>query len=530
MTRNVETTDIERRLSEARQRLREAGLPALLAEVDGGAFGTTPLNLEMLRAVSEATATAQAASAIGQADSLFWAYVLTEEAADRLGSLGQAEDPVDDKASLPGEQYRDLAGKPDGSVVVSSVLKDCFAFLRFYASHPSSEKRLARDKDTLRCLRSYFRLLSNTLRRLGPEALEQKLETPHLRFDGWKVSPAELTEPNELLPVGFEDIVGNEDYVKAGRRLARDIAGFDLARGENPKKVRNQVLFVMGTPGCGKTMTAHAVLRYFLDLCEKSGLPARVRVIRRTDWASSYQNQSAKRLLEIFRDEVFNASGVAAAYWPDIDTAFSARGDADIRQEEKGILGTLFGILDGTVGPKNGKWCLFCDANTVNMDEAVMSRLTQAPLTVRGPVSPEDFVRLLRDVKLRGKAPWLPLSAQQWAEVGRSCVAAKLSGRSVDSIGGRILTEIEDFEEPDQYFALPFDEKKKLIETLSRPMQAARVLELIDAHCRFEKEAQEKSSQERFRRRVEEIRLHLSAQKAAVSSLLTPSSDAPGRT
>jgi hypothetical protein len=45
------------------------------------------------------------------------------------------------------------------------------------------------------------------------------------------------------------------------------------------------------------------------------------------------------------------------------------------------------------------------------MDEATMSRLSQNPIHAKGPVTAADFVRLIREVKLRGKAAWLPALA-----------------------------------------------------------------------------------------------------------------------
>ena len=347
-----------------------------------------------------------------------------------------------------------------------------------------------------------------------PAGLE--IETPRLRLTGLRAAAAAAEEPSDLLPVTFDDIVGNEEYVKAGRRLVRDVAGFDLKAGENPKKLRNQVLFVLGSPGCGKTVTAHAIGNYFLGLCKKAELPSRVRVIRRTDWASSYQNQSANRLLEIFREEVFSAPGVCGVYWPDIDTAFAARGDSEIRQEEKSNLSAIFGILDGTIGPKNGRWFLICDANTLRMDAATMSRLSQQPLRALGPVAPADYVKLLKDVKLRGKEPWLPIAPEEWGKIGERCVAEKLSGRSMDALAGRVLTEMEDFDEPEEYFTLPFADKQKLIAQLSNKITAARIDALITEHVKFERESQAKADTERFVDRVKEIRFHLSAQQAAI--------------
>ena len=467
-------------LPEARKLLEASGLPRVLAEIDRGSFGTTPLNLEILEAVSQALANALAVSRLGGFKDAgpYAGFVFAEEAFDRLAALGENKTSPD--GEFPPGKYTDL-GTGSPRRVLEALASDCAEFARFYA-RAEGDRRLRRDSETLRCLSTYFRMISGTLRRLGGEPPAARLSTPRLRFEGWRAVASGAEEPHELLDVTFEDIVGNQEFIQAGRRLARDVAGFDLKAGKNPKRMRNQVLFALGSPGCGKTVTAHAIGRYFLDLCEKSGLPARMRVIRRTDWASSYQNQSASRLLEIFKGEVFNAPGVCGVYWPDIDTAFAARGDSDIRQEEKSNLGTIFGILDGTIGPKNGRWFLICDANTLRMDEATLSRLSQSPLTAKGPASPEDFVRLLKEVKLRGKGPWLPISDAEWREVGKRCVAEGLSGRSADAIAGRVLCEIEDFDEPEDYFGKSFEEKQKIIESLSRKVGAARRLGMITEH------------------------------------------------
>ena len=513
----IETKDLEAELTSARGLVAVSRIPDTLASVDCGAFGTTPLNLEASDALAQAAAVALAASRRPKPPTpLQLAFLFAEEAADRLGAISDHKEPIGG-SGLPASQYSDLASKT-AEETLRTVLRDCANFLRFYSGHADAAKRLHRDTEALLCLRSYFALISQTLPKLQEEDPEFALETPRLRFSGWRAVTVGAEEPSELLPVTFDDIVGNAEYVKAGKRLARDVAGFDLKAGKNPKNVRNQVLFVLGTPGCGKTVTAHAIGRYFLSLCEKGGLPGRMRVIRRTDWASAYQNQSASRLLEIFKSEVFGAPGVCGVYWPDIDTAFAARSDQDMRQEEKVNLGTLFGILDGTIGPKNGKWFLICDANTLHMDDATLSRLTQTPLEARGPVTPEDFVKLMRDVKLRGKDAWLPVSGEEWQRLGERCVVEKLSGRSIDSLAGRILTEMEDFDEPDDYFKLSFEEKQKMIAQLSRKVDAARIQTLITEHCKFERDAQAKSESDKFSQRVQEIRFHLSAERAALQT------------
>ena len=518
MKAKIESADVEAELGRARAAVAAAGLPSILARVDSGAFGTTPLNLEAADAVARALATAAAASkhpALGQLPPAMFALLFAEEALDRLGALSSGPDSLP-PSGFAVTQYGDIA-KARVEDALRTLTQDAANFLRFYQNHADGSKRLARDSESLRCLRSYFQLIAQTIRKMQEEPAGLELQTPRLKLIGLRAVAQAAEEPSDLLPVTFDDIVGNEEYVKAGRRLVRDVAGFDLKAGENPKKIRNQVLFVLGSPGCGKTVTAHAIGNYFLNLCGKAEIPSRMRVIRRTDWASSYQNQSANRLLEIFREEVFNAPGVCGVYWPDIDTAFAARGDSEIRQEEKSNLSAIFGILDGTIGPKNGRWFLICDANTLRMDEATMSRLSQQPLRALGPVTPADYVKLLKDVKLRGKEKWLPITPEEWQKVGERCVTEKLSGRSMDSLSGRVLTEMEDFDEPDDYFTMPFAEKQKLIDQLSNKITAQRIDDLITEHVKFERESQAKAEAERFVDRVKEIRFHLSAQQAAVS-------------
>ncbi|MDE2292418.1 MAG: AAA family ATPase [Elusimicrobia bacterium] len=522
MSDQVSVTEVERELVTARRLVTASRLPGALAAVDAGAFGTTPLNLEALEELARAAASALAVGRLPRAAAaggVFLGYVLAEHGALRLAKLAQNHAGAEPAGALPSNEYRDLADKRAVEDVARSVLRDAAAFLDFYRQHPVLEKRPKRDTEAVLCLRSYFRLLANSLRRLGSEREDTEVLTPDLKVQGYKATPAASEEPTGLLKISLDDVVGNDEFVKIGKRLVRDIAGFDLARGENPKKVRNQILFVLGTPGCGKTITSHALMNHFLDICKEAGTPAQARVIRRTDWASSYQNASAAKLLEIFKTEVFEAPGVAGVYWPDIDTAFAARGDQDMRSEEKANLATLFGILDGTIGPKNGRWFLICDANTMHMDDAMTSRLNQTPIKALGPTTPEHFVRLLRDIKLKGRGPWLPISDSEWLDVGRLCVGDKLSGRSADAVAGRVLTEIEDFEEPDEYFKLSFEEKQKMIAKLSKKVDAKRMKELIDEHVEFEKEAQTAAEESRFKSRVEEIELHLSAQQAALKAL-----------
>lgn len=353
------------------------------------------------------------------------------------------------------------------------------------------------------------------LRPFGLALAQRKVTVGDTRYEGFSARP--LGDPVvDLKPVKIADIVGNQEFLEAGLRLARDVAAFDLRRGKSPKQI-NPVLFALGRPGCGKTVTAHAIGNYFLDYCKQRDVPARFKVIRRTDWASAYQNASANELVRIFKEEVYGFDGVCGVYWPDIDTAFASRDSGDLRSEEKNTLGAAFGIFDGTLIPKDGKWFMICDANYMQMDEATVSRIAQNPFQVRGPTSPADYVKLLRDVLLRTQVRFLDADDAQWLALGQRCVDADLSGRAVESIAGNIRSIIQDFEYPDEYFRADFDERARIIERLSRRIEATRVEKLIGDYVSFHKAAEEKADRDRFEREVESMVQQLNAGREATT-------------
>ena len=351
------------------------------------------------------------------------------------------------------------------------------------------------------------------LRPFGVALAKRKVVVGDLRYEGFH-SRSALDPVTDLKPVEVSDIVGNAEYVEAGLKLARDVAAFDLEAGTSPKRI-NPVLFGLGRPGCGKTITAHAIGNYFLDYCRERDIPARFKVIRRTDWASAYQNASANQLVKIFKEEVYGFDGVVGVYWPDIDTAFASRGSGDLRMEEKNNLGAVFGIFDGTLIPKDGKWFMICDANYMQMDEATRSRIAQNPFTVTGPTSAEDYVTLMRDILLRDVRRFVHPEDPRWAEAGQSCVDNNLSGRNVESITNNIRAHVQDFEYPNEYFKASLDRRAEIIDELSKRVDIDEMLERIKNFAEFQVEAEDKASRDRFEHEVEDMVRQLNAGREA---------------
>jgi hypothetical protein len=363
------------------------------------------------------------------------------------------------------------------------------------------------------------------LRPFGVALARRKVSVGNMRYEGFVARP-KADAVTDLKPVSVDHIVGNEELLETGMRLAQDVAAFDLQRGESPKKL-NPVLFALGRPGCGKTVTAHAIGNYFLEYCRGHDVPARFRVIRRTDWASSYQNASAASLVRIFKDEVYGFDGVCGVYWPDIDTAFASRQSGELRMEEKNNLGAVFGIFDGTLIPKDGKWFMICDANFMQMDEATVSRIAQNPLRVKGPQTVADYVRLMRDIMLGDVKRFVVADEDEWQKIGQACVDDDLSGRAVESVAGNIRTMIQDFEYTEGYFKASYDERARMVDELSKRVPASTVAERIREYVLFHKEAEEAAAKQKFEEDVEQMVRQLNAGREAAARAALGVPDGP---
>ena len=548
-TLTITVADLQQEFPLVRAHVKTLCLPEIIVSLARGPYGLDKSHLTLLEVVEQAGAQfMEVQKALGhriasdrqpngfgfsnQLDpvdsafcNLFGVFVGADGAAAALAGLSANE--LDIQGGFKGAWIDRLRHQPSRDATLT-IVQELIDFLQRHRDHPDPARRIESPDQLIECGAAFFRLLANAV---VEQAVDSEFERHRKALErinvevvgrGYRGFVAATTaveeEPAELLAVSPEDVVGNREYLAAGLRLARDVAGFDFVAGRNPKRL-NPVLFGQGSPGCGKTVTAHAIGNYFLKYCRERGVSARFLVIRRTDWASSFQNASATQLVKIFREQVQGFHGVVGVYWPDIDTAFAARTDPGMRSEESNILGASFGIFDGTLIPKNGKWFLICDANFMNMDEATLSRISQDPYKILGPATPEDYVELMRDKKLSDFASLIPLSQEEWLEVGQLCIDSRFSGRNVENICQKLLTEIQDVEPPEGYFKADFEERRKILRELSKPMTLLRIREVMAQYREFEKVAEAQNEADRFQNRVKEIVLNLSAQRAALESI-----------
>ncbi|MEM7354410.1 MAG: AAA family ATPase [Acidobacteriota bacterium] len=519
-----------------------SGLPELLGRLAPGPFGLTATATHMLEALADAADLGLAASAALRGillaelsgaegfqlpelapghERLLAAVQLVVAADDAVRRLGRLCPHPEVHGALEMDGLEELLNERDAARLARRQLAVARGYLEL-KPQPSGAPSPP-DEYAGTTLSAALQLLAGAVRQFARSGslvpLVKALAARRFRVAGFPYdglaerAPAE--ESSGLLPVAPEDIVGNAQFLEAGLRLARDVAGYDVTSGSNPKTI-NPVLFGLGPPGCGKTVTAHAVGNYFMRYCREREVPARFVVVRRSDWASSYQNASAANLIRMFREEVYGFSGVCGVYWPDIDTALASRASPGLRIEEKQNLGAVFGVFDGTLLPRDGKWFMICDANTLHMDEAAVSRIAQSPCTVDGPTTPEHYVRLMRDLCLREVRACLPSGDEAWRRIGQAAATHGLSGRNVAAVCGNVRSHIQDFEYPDRYFQATGEERRRIVAELSRPVDEAFVLGELEAMVAFQAEAREREESARFEAEVDAVVRRLNASRAAV--------------
>ncbi|MCE1246372.1 MAG: AAA family ATPase [Firmicutes bacterium] len=544
---SITPDSIREEIPAARQVILSAELPALFREADKGVYGETVLNIRILENTETGLAvlmeTAKQLTNIIISDrqqgfgfsselspqdvrfvNMFSLYAASVEIIERCQNLSEQIIKVGN--TFKPEEINILvdSGKDE---LPKAIAGDFRKYVLFYRSHPHPDRKVNSSEKLLNCTIAYFKLMKNTIEAMVRdasfqpyrEALENtKIDILDKSFEGFCYYQTGQEDSTGLMPADVSEIIGNEDYVKSALKLARDVAGYDIDAGVNPKRI-NPILFAMGNPGCGKTLTAHAIGNYFLNFTKEKGIRSRFVIIRRTDWASSYQNASAQNLIDIFKKNILGFKGVVGIYWPDIDTAFSARTESGLRNEEKNILGAVFGLFDGTILPKNGQWFMLCDANYLNMDQATISRITQDPYFVKGPVKPEDFVKLFRDVKLVKHRDFLNLTDEEWQKFGETCSKGNLSGRSMDNISRKAITCIEDFEFPEEYYQADLSRKRDIIKQYSKTLDYGQICDILNNYLEFEKDAEEKAARKKFEDRVDEISTYMSAKNFVVQNL-----------
>ena len=356
------------------------------------------------------------------------------------------------------------------------------------------------------------------------EDLTTKFKIDEITFDGYSYSSFKIMRPAELMDSAKLDYVIGFDKVKEmAREMIGNLGGLRKKNNEwiNPRLPFSHSAFVVSKPGEGKTFLAHATANEFLEFCSKRDIPARVIILRPTDYGTAYQFESAKNLQRWIDDEIVGWNGAVMVYTPDFDTYLVSRESPHTTNEQKQVQNIMFGIFDGTLGKKNGKWFWWADANFLPEDAAAYSRLKENMWEGEGVKSGEGVVKLFRDIKLRDYKDYISsITEKQWEEFGKLCYEEYgMNGRAVDHISTNAIKRIRPMrsELPEKYYDpdTTLEECLEMERKHSKPLSYEDIRGIAGHYFKEEKDVMDRQRQEEHKSNVEYILRNRGAQADA---------------
>ncbi|HPZ09893.1 MAG TPA: AAA family ATPase, partial [Candidatus Eremiobacteraeota bacterium] len=231
------------------------------------------------------------------------------------------------------------------------------------------------------------------------------LKIGETKIQGFSLSRFEESKFHVEVP--YNKIVGNSDIKRIGLEAIYNVMSMGPGETKNPLMPFMQYFIIIGSSGCGKTVTIMAMFNEAMNIAKAHDLPAEVVIIMGSKFKSEYQNKSANEFRRIFTDRIWKPDKRRFVYMPDFDTMMPSRKAKDARQEDNQLVGEALNIIDGPETPRTGHFVVFADVNLVGDDEtssidildpAIYTRFFK--ISAKGAETEEDYKNLFLDVCL----------------------------------------------------------------------------------------------------------------------------------
>jgi hypothetical protein len=387
-----------------------------------------------------------------------------------------------------------------------------------------------------------------------------------LELRGFTFSAEQRAAKVEFAPIQPEQIVGNTAAKRALIRYVDRLALYDAARGFNPilelGGLPSTVLFD-GFPGTGKSSLFRMAMTRMTMRAEQAGLPARFVSID-PSIKDEYYGKTAKLLTEklaLARDK----GALTLIFFDDIDLLLLSRGDPGMGGSDKDVLNITMQFLDGAFTVNTGNAQTYAATNEPTATDSALRQRFHHREAIDGPEDWDDYAALiglklahqLKNglVKVAGELPTVQQAQSSatgdqgsgigslfnrakslipspqspvpnrmsWRDLGELCAEFKrkdprFTGRPIESVTQKLLSESADFDVPEEWFANPaiflqksYDEKVALARGLYRPISG----EMIAAELERYFNSEQRYADDARVQRAERVAAELEAQIAA---------------
>jgi len=342
-------------------------------------------------------------------------------------------------------------------------------------------------------------------------AEQYDVENTKLKFGKFSLETGEfkkkydvITISDRVMQVHKENIIGNREFKEQVWQYLLRLTGYDFERKTNPWNPP-QTIFTFGHPGCGKTMGYDALMRSFAEtVCKPRGIPITIDVLSIEAFGSEYKDKAPLQLAA-YRDKIAHDQGLWVMRASDIDTFMPASRAGGLSQEESKLNGVFFSFFDGSVIQKNGRYAALLDANHVdNLDPALKSRLA-VKIELPRFDTVEDFAAISKFYLTNGREG-VPVTDDQWTEVGQYLLGTELSNREISNVMGDLAGK---FEITEEMVGLPYDQKVAIIVDHNKNLTKNTVMDAFEHYVTTTMDIERKSREAKVRQRIEQHKLDL---------------------
>ncbi len=251
-----------------------------------------------------------------------------------------------------------------------------------------------------------------------------------------------------LPEVSRDAYVGNEVFLDTLKGVMREALDYCVKERKNPNAADGplrQTVTVWGPPGTGKSEGIKIVLNEAQKIAAAENTPFVIKELR--GFKNEYYGKSEQNVRELF-EEVHRGEAVYALVAEDIDTLFFAREELDKRPEDKGVLGELMNQLQGFKSGCQGNYVFIATSNhPLNGDSALMDRLRQCQIEVKGPQKPTEYVSVFQ-AKLRSGVQNGYVKIRDWMESALIAHQHGLVPRDLHNICAGVSANSKSYERP----------------------------------------------------------------------------------
>jgi hypothetical protein len=327
------------------------------------------------------------------------------------------------------------------------------------------------------------------------------IEDAVLKYDNFSVKEGEFSRKYDVVLVEgrfmnakVDDLIAQEEHTKRMQQLLYRLLGWDEKRKDNPFSPPT-VVAIHGEPGCGKTMSAHAYVNWFIEECKKLKKPLLAIQHSIDDYGSKFQNETPIKL-SARRDKIRDFPGVAILQASDIDTFMPESRSKEPTQEENKVNGIYFSMFDNSRIPA-GKFMAILDANHIdNIDPALKSRFGERIELARF-TKPEDFVKYSR-IYLTKNSQGVGISDPEWIELGKYLLNSNLSNREIANVINNLRGG---FEVTPEVITKPYEEQVKFRNDYLKSITLDTVRERFDKFIATTQQMERQSREAKLRDR-----------------------------